>query len=227
MSTRDDRYDPPESPTSVGWTEARRVQLATAAEPFPLETGGHLGPVDVEVGVEPVREGRPFDGAAVLVVLDDADAVELREVALVQRDVGALALLRRDRPDRLVVLPAGDPFRQVVQRDLAVVARPAQAVAVAPEADSAPAPGLAEERALAHCLTRVALALPTVVVPVEGADLTEEGVIDFCRDRLAHYKCPTSVEFRDDLPDTATGKVQKYELREREWTDEGDMVGQG
>jgi len=35
------------------------------------------------------------------------------------------------------------------------------------------------------------------------------------------------VEFVAELPTTATGKVQKYELREREWEDEDSMVGQG
>jgi len=35
------------------------------------------------------------------------------------------------------------------------------------------------------------------------------------------------VEFVDDLPTTATGKIQKYELREREWGEEDRMVGEG
>jgi len=34
---------------------------------------------------------------------------------------------------------------------------------------------------------------------------------------LAHFKCPTSVEFVDALPRTATGKLQKFRLRERYW----------
>ena len=41
--------------------------------------------------------------------------------------------------------------------------------------------------------------------------------IAFCREHLAHYKCPTSVEIRDELPRTATGKLQKYKLREPYW----------
>jgi hypothetical protein len=36
---------------------------------------------------------------------------------------------------------------------------------------------------------------------------------------LAHYKCPTSVDFADTLPRTTTGKVQKFFLRERYWAD--------
>ena len=55
------------------------------------------------------------------------------------------------------------------------------------------------------------------VVPRAGADLTERAIIDFCRGRMAHFKCPTSVEFRDSLPRTATGKLQKFKLREPYW----------
>ncbi len=44
-------------------------------------------------------------------------------------------------------------------------------------------------------------------------DLTEEAVIAYCRENLAHYKCPRYVVFAD-LPKTSTGKVQKFKLRE-------------
>ncbi len=54
------------------------------------------------------------------------------------------------------------------------------------------------------------------VVPREGAPLTAEEIIAFCRERIAHFKAPKHVEF-GDLPKTATGKIQKYVLREREW----------
>src|ERR687888_1071697 len=49
-----------------------------------------------------------------------------------------------------------------------------------------------------------------------GASVDERGIIDFCRDQIAHFKCPAAVEF-GPLPKTSTGKVQKYVLREREW----------
>ncbi|MCH7482058.1 MAG: AMP-binding protein, partial [Chloroflexi bacterium] len=52
------------------------------------------------------------------------------------------------------------------------------------------------------------------VSPKAGKSLTEREVIDFCRERLAHYKCPQQVIF-EPLPRTSTGKVQKYSLRER------------
>jgi fatty-acyl-CoA synthase len=49
-----------------------------------------------------------------------------------------------------------------------------------------------------------------------GASATEQEIIDFCRERLAHFKCPKAVEFTD-LPKTSTGKIQKFVLREKEW----------
>jgi len=49
-----------------------------------------------------------------------------------------------------------------------------------------------------------------------GAKPDEQGLIDFTRERLAHFKCPKSVSF-GELPKTATGKIQKFKLREKEW----------
>jgi len=48
----------------------------------------------------------------------------------------------------------------------------------------------------------------------DGAEATEDEIIAFCRDNMAHFKCPKSVVF-GQLPKTSTGKVQKYVLRER------------
>ena len=56
-----------------------------------------------------------------------------------------------------------------------------------------------------------------IVVLKEGETATEKEIIDFCRERLAHYKCPSSIEFVDNIPKTATGKVMKYILREPYW----------
>ena len=44
--------------------------------------------------------------------------------------------------------------------------------------------------------------------------MTEAELIAHARAGLAHYKCPTSVDFVDALPRTVTGKVQKFRLRE-------------
>ncbi|WP_123538588.1 long-chain-fatty-acid--CoA ligase [Halosimplex salinum] len=62
---------------------------------------------------------------------------------------------------------------------------------------------------------------------VDDPDALESELIDFTHERLASYKTIGSVEFVDELPTTATGKVQKYELRAREWEDEDRMVGEG
>ncbi|MUL41338.1 long-chain fatty acid--CoA ligase [Streptomonospora sp. PA3] len=51
------------------------------------------------------------------------------------------------------------------------------------------------------------------VVPEAGTEPTEEELIAFCREQLAAYKYPRSVEFRDALPMNATGKILKRELR--------------
>jgi fatty-acyl-CoA synthase len=48
-----------------------------------------------------------------------------------------------------------------------------------------------------------------------GESCTEEGIREFCRDRIAHYKVPRYVRFVDEFPLTVSGKVQKYIIRER------------
>jgi len=49
-----------------------------------------------------------------------------------------------------------------------------------------------------------------------GRQTSEQQIVDFCRQRLAHFKCPQAVVF-GSLPKTSTGKVKKFELREKEW----------
>lgn len=49
-----------------------------------------------------------------------------------------------------------------------------------------------------------------------GMYATEKEIIEFCRTKIAHFKCPAAVEF-SELPKTSTGKIQKYVLRAREW----------
>jgi fatty-acyl-CoA synthase len=69
------------------------------------------------------------------------------------------------------------------------------------------------------------------VVPTSGdpdkPGTTAAELRAFTRDHLASYKTVRRVEFVEELPTTATGKVQKYELRQREWADEERMVGEG
>lgn len=56
-----------------------------------------------------------------------------------------------------------------------------------------------------------------LVVCREGQQPLAEELIAFCRERLAHFKCPTRIRFVDELPRTATGKLQKFKLREAYW----------
>jgi fatty-acyl-CoA synthase len=56
-----------------------------------------------------------------------------------------------------------------------------------------------------------------LVVLHDGEAANEQELIAFCRDNLAKFKCPTSVELLTGLPRTATGKLQKFKLREEYW----------
>ncbi len=58
-----------------------------------------------------------------------------------------------------------------------------------------------------------------LVVLLPDSHATEGDLINYCRERLAHFKCPTSVELREELARTATGKLQKFKLREPYWRD--------
>ena len=81
-----------------------------------------------------------------------------------------------------------------------------------------------EKVLLAHAAVYEAVVIPiphekwgevpkALVVRKPGAQLSEPELLEFCRTRLAHYKCPQSVEFLDSLPKTGTGKILKRELR--------------
>ena len=59
--------------------------------------------------------------------------------------------------------------------------------------------------------------IKALVVLRPGAQASADDLVAFCRTRMAHYKCPTSIELRDALARTATGKLQKFKLREPYW----------
>jgi acyl-CoA synthetase (AMP-forming)/AMP-acid ligase II len=56
-----------------------------------------------------------------------------------------------------------------------------------------------------------------VIVLRSGGDATSDEIQRYCRERIAHYKCPRSAEFRDRLPLSGAGKILKRELREPFW----------
>jgi fatty-acyl-CoA synthase len=59
--------------------------------------------------------------------------------------------------------------------------------------------------------------IKALVVKAEGSELTEQELIDYVKSKVARYKAPSSVEFREVLARTATGKLQKFKLREEYW----------
>ena len=60
--------------------------------------------------------------------------------------------------------------------------------------------------------------IKAIVVRTPGSDIDEAAVIAHCKQRIAGYKAPTSVDFVETIPRTATGKVQKFRLREPFWS---------
>ena len=54
------------------------------------------------------------------------------------------------------------------------------------------------------------------VVLKPGQNASDADLKSFVKDRLAAYKYPRTIEFLADLPKTATGKIQRFRLRERE-----------
>jgi fatty-acyl-CoA synthase len=53
------------------------------------------------------------------------------------------------------------------------------------------------------------------VIPREGQVVDEDGLREYCRGRIAHYKIPRHVTVCAEFPMTVTGKIQKYKLREQ------------
>ena len=63
-----------------------------------------------------------------------------------------------------------------------------------------------------------------LVVTAPGSSLSEAELIAFAKTKLAGYKCPKKVEFRDELARTATGKLQKFKLREPFWAGQARQI---
>ena len=62
-------------------------------------------------------------------------------------------------------------------------------------------------------------AVKAVIVLKPGEKMTDKEVIAYCREHLAGYKCPKSVDFAESIPMTPTGKLLKRELRKRYWAE--------
>jgi acyl-CoA synthetase (AMP-forming)/AMP-acid ligase II len=59
--------------------------------------------------------------------------------------------------------------------------------------------------------------IKALVVLAPGVTVDDKELMEHCKSRIARYKCPTSIEFRTELARTATGKLQKFKLREPYW----------
>jgi carnitine-CoA ligase len=68
-------------------------------------------------------------------------------------------------------------------------------------------------------------AIHAVVVLHHGATLSEDELIGYCRERLAKFKVPDSVEFAEALPRTSVGKIRKHVLRPQAMTPQGTKEG--
>ena len=85
-------------------------------------------------------------------------------------------------------------------------------------------PAVAEVAVIGVPSERWGETIKALVVLADGGQVTEAELIAHCKQRLAGYKAPTSVEFRDAIPRTATGKIQKFKLREAYWAGSARQV---
>ena len=86
-------------------------------------------------------------------------------------------------------------------------------------------PGVLEAAVIGVPSERWGETVKGIVVLRPGASASEAEIVAFCRERLAHYKCPTSVDFLEQLPRNPSGKVLKGTLREKYWQGHGRRVG--
>jgi long-chain acyl-CoA synthetase len=100
-----------------------------------------------------------------------------------------------DRANDLIIVNGFNVFPHEVENVIGLLPEVAEAAVV----------GVVDERS--------GEAVKAVVVPVVGASLSEQQVVEHCAARLAGYKVPQTVEFAESLPHSATGKLRRLRLR--------------
>jgi len=76
-------------------------------------------------------------------------------------------------------------------------------------------------RALVAVVPLQELPLAVLLVGVLLQSPGAQELIGFCRERIAGYKCPKSVDFVDELPKSTVGKILRREVKDRYWPDAG------
>jgi long-chain acyl-CoA synthetase len=169
------------------WQEVRLVELVTGADAAP----GQVGEIWVRSGsTTPGYLDQPAATAATLV-----EGGWLRTGDGAYRDEEGYFFLQ-DRIKDMIISGGENVY-------------PAEVENVLEEH-----PAVAEVAVIGVPDARWGETVKALVVHRGGTEVTPDQLIAFARERLAHYKCPTSVDFVDELPRTATGKLQKRVLRE-------------
>ena len=75
-------------------------------------------------------------------------------------------------------------------------------------------PGVADVQVIGVPSERYGEETMAWIRPAEGAQLTEEAMVEYCRGQIATFKIPRYWKFVDEFPMTVTGKVQKFRMRE-------------
>ena len=85
-------------------------------------------------------------------------------------------------------------------------------------------PGVAEVAVIGIPDEKWGEQVKAVVAPLPGEQIDVDKLVEFCRERLAHFKCPRSIDVLEALPRNATGKILKRTLRQPYWQDQSRNV---